>query len=152
MKRKRVLLTALILTGSLGFLGFLGLPAFVETEAQPPPAATFTLTVHNDNCTSPNCLFCKPHNWIRVHVYAPLSLAGVCAVNGRYYSSATVQVTQGQSQTVTLEKGTLGACQYYHEAHGTTAGPKDVRWGIVAAIRKTSVTCKNNFLGTCQCK
>lgn len=115
--------------------------------AAAPAAHAGTLKIHNSNCTK--------WVWKRVTVHVKAGDQDVGCTRTK------VSLRKGKSKTIELiptstkyEKP-AGAvvtvpeyeCKYRHEASGTVLGKRDVH-----GKQHSSVTCKKDWGGVCQCK
>lgn len=103
------------------------------------------VTVTNDNCTKLKGF--KTKKRVRVHVYNDADV--MC----NQFDSEWHHIHQGDSVTVKLVGWVDGGagtrphyCTYAIEAEGTTAGKS------VNGNEDSSVTCKKDWGGVCQCK
>lgn len=103
------------------------------------------VTVKNENCTK--LVWFKTKKRVKVQVYNPSDV--MC----NQWESSWHHIPQGHSVTIPLVgwiDGPAGTrpyyCTYAHEAEGTTGGKEDVHGNEVS-----SVTCKKDWAGVCQC-
>ena len=116
--------------------------ALMITVAASLPVQAGTMTIYNKNCTKTSNFSTKKR--VSLHVYSSTIFSDCTNIK--------VTVHQGHTKTVelveqVLDGGDWWSCEKYaHEAMGTVFGGWDVR-----GDRDTSVTCKKDWLGVCQC-
>ena len=111
--------------------------ALVVVAAVPVAAHAGTMTIHNQDCAKRNGL--QTNGRFTVHVYDDRS--SEC-------TDKMVRVDAGRSKTVSLKENTSSGelCLYKHLASGIVLGARNVPGNL-----DSSVTCRENLFGACQC-
>jgi hypothetical protein len=133
---------------------YIGITLLLVSTLTAASAQAGQVTIHNDNCAA---LFTSH---VDVHVWAPDESDENCQdpdvssleCSRNYQQHCTevnYRISKGSSRLLNLAvigyNGTQ-MCAYVHEAAGTVGGSKDVY-----GDETSSVTCKNDWFGVCQC-